>query len=173
MTNEIIVYTDGSALGNPGRGGWAYLVWDKKHNKINEMGGRSEHATNNQMELCALLNVLKHLQNIHESFEIVIFLDSDYVRNGITSWIHNWKKNSWRTANKKSVLNKELWVEIDEVMNNVSKKHKIHLKRVDAHTGIAGNEIVDQIAKSMAGNEPYLFFAGEKDEYEKLRRIVL
>lgn len=173
MVNEIIIYTDGSALGNPGPAGWGYLIWDKKNNKVSEMGGRMDHATNNQMELSGLLHALKHLENIHESFEITIFLDSDYTRNGITSWIHNWKKNSWKTANKKPVLNKDLWIQIDEVLEKVSKKHKINLKRVDAHTGIAGNETVDQIAKSMAGNEPYLFFVGDKDEYEKLRMIKL
>ena len=173
MKSEIVIYTDGSALGNPGRGGWAYLVWDKTKNKINEMGGRLDHATNNQMELYALLNALKHVEGINESFEVTIFLDSDYVRNGITSWIHNWKKNSWKTANKKPVLNKEIWIQIDEVLERVSKKHKINLKRVDGHSGVGGNETVDQIAKAMAGNVPYLFFVGDKNDFEKLRQINL
>lgn len=173
MSHDLIIYTDGSALGNPGPAGWGYLVWNKVDNTITEGGEYRDHATNNQMELSALLYVLKYLNNLKKSHDIVIYLDSDYVRNGITSWIHNWKKNNWHTANKKPVLNKELWIEIDQELQNAELKHKIKLMRVDGHTGVVGNEIVDLIAHTLAETKTWDHFSGKKDDFEKLRNVIL
>lgn len=173
MSKEIIFFTDGSALGNPGRGGWAYLMIDKKNNLIKENGGSSPHATNNQMELSAFLYALKEINNFAEEHEIVIYLDSEYVKNGITSWIHGWKRNGWRTAAKKPVLNKDLWVEIDEEYNTATAKQKLELKYVPGHSGVAGNEIVDVIARTLAAEEEYILYSGDKTEFELQKNIKL
>ncbi len=124
---SLEIYTDGSALGNPGRGGYAFLVLDKKDSSIKEFGGFADFATNNQMELTALLEALIFASKIKTPRNINIHLDSDYVRNGITLWIHNWKKNNWKTAGKKDVLNKELWQKIDQAMIDAEKIHNIKL----------------------------------------------
>lgn len=173
MSHTLIAYTDGSALGNPGPGGYGYLVWDKKNNIVIEGGGHQDHATNNQMELKALLEVLEYISALTEKHSAVIHLDSDYVRNGITSWIHNWKKNNWHTANKKPVLNKELWQQIDTTMQKAEKEHVIKLMRVDGHAGIAGNEIVDQIARTLAETQVWGYFTGPKELFESVRNIQL
>lgn len=92
MSHTIVVYTDGSALGNPGPAGFAYLIWNKDKNTVSEFGGHSEHATNNQMELLAFKWALQELTKYENSEDVVIHLDSEYVKNGITTWINNWKK---------------------------------------------------------------------------------
>lgn len=173
MSKEIIFFTDGSALGNPGRGGWAYLMIDKKNSLVKENGGSSPHATNNQMELKAFLESLKEIDDFTEEKEIVIYLDSEYVKNGITSWIHGWKKNGWRTAAKKPVLNKDLWIEIDEAYSAVITKQKLELKYVPGHSGVAGNEIVDTIARTLAAGEVYILYTGDKTNFELQKNIKL
>ena len=115
MKSKIIIYTDGSARGNPGKAGWAAILVNGK--KILEIGGRSDHATNNQMELTAPIEALKYLKKHlsrrakadKKTSPMEIFSDSKYVILGITEWIFNWQKNNWRNANKKLVLNRELW----------------------------------------------------------------
>ena len=108
----IKVYTDGSCLENPGKGGWAAII-------INESGrieikGSKENTTNNQMELTAPIMALK---KIPQGSKVQIFTDSKYVKSGITEWIHNWKKNGWKTADKKEVKNKNLWTKLDDLSN--------------------------------------------------------
>lgn len=163
----MVIYTDGSALGNPGRAGFGYLIWDIYKDTITDGGGFQKVGTNNQMEMYALLQSLQKLHNIEDGYHVTIFLDSEYVRNGITSWVHNWKKNNWITANKKSVLNKEIWQELDVAFSHAQQKHTITLKRVPGHAGIAGNEHVDKIAKSMAENNTWNFFSGSAQEFEE------
>ena len=104
----IKIYTDGSCIGNPGQGGWAAIILDKE--KKTEIKGNKKNTTNNQMELLAPIKALKE---IPKGSKVQIFTDSKYVKSGITEWIHNWKKNGWKTANKKEVSNKELWTELD------------------------------------------------------------
>ena len=108
----IKVYTDGSCLENPGKGGWAAIIVND--NKKTEIKGSKENSTNNQMELTAPIMALK---KIPKGSKVQIFTDSKYVKSGITEWIHNWKKNGWKTANKQPVKNKDLWNELD-LMNN-------------------------------------------------------
>ena len=110
----IKIYTDGSCIGNPGKGGWAAIIINDK--KKIEMKGSQENTTNNQMELLA---PIKALSKIPRDSKIQIFTDSKYVKSGITLWIHNWKKNGWKTANKQPVKNKELWTELDLLNNEV------------------------------------------------------
>ena len=104
----IKVYTDGSCLENPGNGGWAAIIIDD--GKKTQIKGSKKNTTNNQMELMAPIEALK---KIPKGSEVQIFTDSKYVKSGITEWIHNWKKNGWKTANKQKVKNKELWIELD------------------------------------------------------------
>ena len=108
----IKIYTDGSCLENPGNGGWAAIIIDEK--KKTEIKGSKKNTTNNQMELLAPIEALK---KIPKGSEVQIFTDSKYVKSGITEWIHNWKKNGWKTANKQEVKNKNLWTELDLLAN--------------------------------------------------------
>ena len=121
----IKIYTDGSCIGNPGKGGWAAIILNGD-NKT-EIKGSEKDTTNNQMELLAPIKALKE---IPKGSKVEIFTDSKYVKSGITEWIHNWKKNVWKTTNKKDVSNKELWTELD-LLNN---ECKISWNWVKAHS---------------------------------------
>ena len=139
----IKVYTDGSCLVNPGKGGWAAII-------INESGrieikGSKKNTTNNQMELTAPIMALK---KIPQGSKVQIFTDSKYVKSGITEWIHNWKKNGWKTANKKEVKNKYLWTKLDDL----SKSFDIEWIWVKAHSTDELNNEVDLLARSSASN---------------------
>ena len=139
----IKIYTDGSCLKNPGKGGWAAIIIN--NSKKIEIKGNKASTTNNQMELTAPIMALKKLP---KGSKVQIFTDSKYVKYGITEWINNWKKNGWKTTDKKAVKNKELWMELD----NLSKRFDIEWNWVKAHsTDILNNE-VDLLARSSASN---------------------
>ena len=137
----IKVYTDGSCLVNPGKGGWAAIIINNKEKT--EIKGSKENTTNNQMELTAPIMALK---KIPKGSKIQIFTDSKYVKSGITEWIHKWKKNGWKTADKKEVKNKDLWKELDEL----SSAFYIEWIWVKAHSTDALNNEVDLLARSSA-----------------------
>ena len=139
----IKVYTDGSCLENPGKGGWAAIII--VDGKKTEIKGSKENTTNNQMELLAPINALK---NIPKGSKVQIFTDSKYVKSGITEWIHNWKRNGWKTADKKDVKNKDLWTELDEL----SSYFKIEWSWVKAHSTDELNNKVDLLARSSANS---------------------
>ena len=134
----IEIYTDGSCLGNPGPGGWGAILLYNHHQK--KICGSNPDTTNNQMELKAVIEGLKALK---KPSEVIIYTDSQYVKNGITEWIKKWKVNNWKTANKKPVKNLELWQELD----CESSKHEIKWKWVKAHAGNKFNEMVDELAR--------------------------
>jgi len=136
---SIYIYTDGACSGNPGIGGWGAVIIIKNEKPIYLNGG-SEYTTNNKMELTA---AIKSLQYFTESKNIIIFTDSKYVMNGIESWIDNWKKNGWKTANKKKVKNQELWEKLDSEIS----KHTIKWKWIKGHTGNEFNEKADCLAR--------------------------
>ena len=139
----IKIYTDGSCLDNPGKGGWAaIIIIDGKETEIK---GSKENTTNNQMELLAPINALK---NIPKGSKVQIFTDSKYVRSGITEWIYNWKKNGWKTSDKKDVKNKDLWTELDEL----TKTFEIKWSWVKAHSTDELNNKVDLLARASANN---------------------
>jgi len=138
---KIIAYTDGSCLGNPGPGGWGVVLIYNQHTK--KISGHAEDTTNNKMELTAAIEALK---NLKESCKVELYTDSQYVKNGITQWLKNWEKNGFKTANKKDVKNKELWILLDEY----TKKHTVTWKWVKAHNGDKYNEMVDELARSAA-----------------------
>ena len=137
----IKIYTDGSCLENPGNGGWAAIIIDDE--KKTQIKGSKKNTTNNQMELLAPIEALK---KIPKGSKVQIFTDSKYVKSGITEWIHNWKKNGWKTAKKQPVKNKELWEELDLLAN----EFEISWNWVKAHSTDQLNNEVDLIAREAA-----------------------
>ena len=139
MNKKVDIYTDGACSGNPGPGGWGVLI--EIDNENIELSGGDRETTNNRMELMA---AIKALEEIDKDYEITLYTDSNYVKDGITSWITNWKKNNWKTASKKDVKNKELWIRLDEAI----KDKNISWVWVKGHAGNAGNEQADYLARS-------------------------
>jgi ribonuclease HI len=137
MKKKITIYTDGACSGNPGKGGWAAVIIEDKNEKT--ISGSEPLTTNNRMELSAVINALKEVG----SAELDIYTDSKYVKNGIESWIKNWKINGWMTAAKQPVKNKDLWLELDTL---VSEK-VIGWKWVKGHSNDHYNTTVDEAAR--------------------------
>ena len=135
----IKIFTDGACSGNPGIGGWGVVILINDNDPIFLNGGEIQ-TTNNQMELTATIKALKHFK---EHQLITLITDSKYVKDGIESWIANWKKNGWKTASKKPVKNKELWLELDSQI----AKHKITWEWVKGHAGDKYNERADFLAR--------------------------
>ena len=135
---KYVIYTDGACSGNPGPGGWGAVILNEEKNETN-MSGKEQSTTNNRMELMAPIMALK---KIKKDSKIIIYTDSIYLKNGITTWIKNWEKNGWKNANKKPVKNKDLWV----ALNELSKEQIIDWKWVKAHAGNKYNEIADKLA---------------------------
>jgi ribonuclease HI len=137
----ITIYTDGSCLNNPGNGGWAAII--NINNDIKKISGGVKDTTNNKMELMA---PIKALQEIKEKQSIEIYTDSEYVRLGITDWVHKWIKNDWQNSKKEPVKNKELWIQLYDL----NKLHEIKWIWVKAHSGNVLNEEVDLLARQAA-----------------------
>ena len=135
---SIKVYTDGACKGNPGPGGWGVYIQSNEDEK--ELYGGNPETTNNQMEMQAALEALKHLKDEDEIIEL--YTDSNYLRQGITEWIHKWKKNNWKTAAKKPVANRDLWIEISDL----NEKMTVEWNWVKGHAGDPGNERADELA---------------------------
>ena len=139
IKETVQIFTDGACKGNPGVGGWGVLI--KSSNYINELKGYEKLTTNNRMELIA---VIEGIKSIEKNVNIEITTDSKYVKNGINLWINNWKKNDWKTSSKKPVKNKELWLDLDKLVQN----YNIEWKWVKGHSGHPGNERADQLANA-------------------------
>jgi ribonuclease HI len=137
----IKIYTDGSCINNSGNGGWAAII--NNDGNVIKINGGEKNTTNNKMELMA---PIKALQKIKENEKIEIYTDSQYVKLGITEWIHKWIKNNWQTSKKEPVKNKELWVQL----YNLTKSFEIKWIWVKAHAGNILNEEVDSLAKQAA-----------------------
>ncbi|MDC1256113.1 ribonuclease HI [Pelagibacteraceae bacterium] len=137
MKEKITIYTDGACSGNPGKGGWAAVIIEDENEKT--ISGSEMLTTNNRMELLAVINALKEVSSV----EIDIYTDSKYVKNGIESWIKNWKMNGWMTAAKQPVKNKDLWLELDALVT----KKEIEWKWVKGHSNDHYNTIVDEAAR--------------------------
>ena len=149
MSKKIEIYTDGSSLGNPGKGGWGVVIIENK--KITkELGGHEKMTTNNRMELQAVIEALKYLPTRQDlvGMEVEIHADSAYVLGGVTTWIHNWEKNNWRTTDKKPVLNQDLWQKLIALVR--SSKNKIIWQKVKGHSGHIWNDKADEIATTCA-----------------------
>ena len=135
----ITIYTDGACSGNPGIGGWGVVIL--KNNKEDTfLNGGNDNTTNNRMELTAAIEALKYFEDRQT---ITLITDSKYVKDGIQSWIQNWKKNGWKTAAKKPVKNKELWIELDQFIS----RHTISWEWVKGHDGNVYNEKADYLAR--------------------------
>ncbi|MCR5761510.1 MAG: ribonuclease HI [Sphaerochaetaceae bacterium] len=139
---RIDIFTDGGCSGNPGPGGWAYVILNDGKLIVNSSGG-NPHTTNNIMELTAVIRAIGDCMAMGVK-DFSIHTDSQYVKNGITQWIYNWKKNGWRTASKDPVKNKELWTELD----NLNSKCNINWVWVKGHAGIEYNEMCDSLVRA-------------------------
>lgn len=149
MSNLFEVYTDGSSLGNPGPGGFGVVVISKGK-IVKEIGGFDKNTTNNRMELLGAIEALKYLNNLKDISKTVIYVDSAYVLGGVTLWINNWEKNGWKTANKKDVLNKDLWLELISLNRKFSDK--IIWQKVKGHSTNIYNNRADFIATNCASS---------------------
>ncbi|MDA9980468.1 MAG: ribonuclease HI [Candidatus Pelagibacterales bacterium] len=137
--NIINIYTDGACSGNPGPGGWGAYI--DNAGLVTELSGREEDTTNNRMELKA---VIEALNSFTSKTNLNLYTDSKYVMDGSSKWIENWKKNGWKTAQKKAVKNQDLWIELDKLVHF----HQIHWVWVKGHDGNLGNERADYLATS-------------------------
>jgi ribonuclease HI len=135
---HVVIYTDGACSGNPGPGGWGAILMSGHHRK--EMSGGEAGTTNNRMELFAAIAALEQLKR---PSRVELHTDSAYLKNGITQWIHGWKRNGWRTADKKPVKNAELWQRLD----TATARHKIEWHWVKGHAGHPENERADELAR--------------------------
>jgi ribonuclease HI len=146
MTNPPLeIYTDGACLGNPGRGGWgAILIWQDQKK---ELSGGEANTTNNRMELMA---AIKALEAVKRPVPIRLVSDSTYLRDGITKWIHGWRKNGWKTASKNPVANQDLWQRLDDL----NQSHDISWEWVKGHSGHPMNERCDDMARQEAERLP-------------------
>lgn len=146
---QLFAYTDGACSGNPGPGGWGVLLIARKGDSVlkeRELKGGEPDTTNNRMELLAAINALEALER---SSAITLVTDSAYVKNGVESWIHGWKRNGWKTSNKKPVKNVDLWQRLDEAR----LRHDVTWEWIKGHAGHPENERADELAR--AGMEPF------------------
>jgi ribonuclease HI len=137
-TTPVVIYTDGACSGNPGPGGWAAIL--TYGDSCKEISGGEPVTTNNRMELMAAISALETLK---QPRHVELHTDSEYVMKGITQWIHGWKRNGWKTADKKPVKNAELWQRLDEAR----RRHQIKWHWVRGHAGHAENERADELAR--------------------------
>src|SRR3989344_6102912 len=183
-SKNVIIFTDGSSRGNPGPGGFAAIIimpqnrdlqFTTNNLQLVELGGRETHTTNNRMEIKAAIEALSYLSNLklktygfdgltipsQSRDNIKIYTDSSYVLNGITKWIHGWKRNGWKTKAKEPVENQDLWESLDKAVSG----KKIEWKLVGGHIGLAGNERCDEIATAFADNLNPELYVGPVEKY--------
>lgn len=144
MQKNVVIYTDGSCLGNPGPGGYGTILLYKQHRK--ELSGGFRLTTNNRMELLA---AIIGLESLKDSCLVELTTDSQYVRLGITQWLAGWKRNNWRTSQKQPVKNQDLWQRLDQACS----KHKVNWHWVKAHNGHPENERCDELARAAATHQ--------------------
>jgi ribonuclease HI len=138
---QVQLITDGACLGNPGPGGWASIL--RHGDKARELSGSAPLTTNNRMELTAAIEGLRALR---ETCDVEVVTDSEYLKNGITSWIHGWKRNGWKTASKKPVMNQDLWQDLDDLV----AKHKVRWTWTKGHASHQDNNRADELATRAA-----------------------
>ena len=146
---DLFAYTDGACSGNPGPGGWGVLLIAKDGDTVlkeRELSGGEPDTTNNRMELLAAIQALETLDR---PSDLTVVTDSAYVKNGVTGWIHGWKRNGWKTSNKKPVKNADLWQRLDEAQH----RHNVTWEWIKGHAGHEENERADELAR--AGMAPY------------------
>jgi ribonuclease HI len=159
VRRSILVFTDGAASGNPGPGGWAAIILDLK-NQIIELGGGERHTTNNRMEMLATVEALRKLSGTKVPIEIRT--DSKYVIDGVTKWVHGWKKRDWKTAAGEPVVHPDLWQALDEL----NQSHQITWTYVPGHSGVPGNERADEIAVAFSQGKTLELYTGPASKYD-------
>jgi len=142
VSGPIHVYTDGACSGNPGDGGFGVYMHDEKKNTF-ELSGGEKDTTNNRMEMLASIKALECLESA-ASLNLIIYTDSQYLKNGINSWIKGWKKNGWKTANRDPVKNKDLWIRLDDLQTKLTPRWEW----VPSHSNVFGNERADALARN-------------------------
>lgn len=142
-SNEIVIYTDGGCSGNPGPGGWGVVVI--YNGQARQLSGGEHNTTNNRMELMAAINALSIVVNteVFKGLPVTVNIDSQYVKNGITSWIKGWKAKGWRTSDKKPVKNQDLWEKLDALNSSLN----VTWNWVKGHAGVQYNEVCDQLCQ--------------------------
>ncbi len=157
MKEKTLIFTDGAAKGNPGKGGFGVVI---SHNgTITEIGGFKEYTTNNEMELKAVVEALKEVAS--KKVPVEIYTDSKYVVDGAKGWVFGWVKNGWKTATKTDVLNKDLWQELLPLLGKV----EIAWHKIPGHSGLAGNERADVIASTFAERGVFPLYSGAQADY--------
>jgi ribonuclease HI len=153
MDTALRIYTDGGCSGNPGPGGWAYVIilqTFQGENIVAQNKGSQKDTTNNRMELTAVIEALRALKTMDSvPRQAVVYTDSQYVQKGITEWIHAWKRNSWRTSDKKPVKNQELWIELD----SLAAEFSLFWEWIKGHAGNEYNEICDRMTQEAIAAE--------------------
>ena len=143
MTAPVVIYTDGACKGNPGPGGWGALLQSRGHER--ELFGGESQTTNNRMELIA---VIRALESLKRPATVEVYTDSQYVKNGIETWINVWKRNGWKTSQRKPVKNADLWLELDRL----AASHRISWHWVKGHADTTGNQRADELANRGAAS---------------------
>jgi ribonuclease HI len=162
-TSHIVVFTDGAAKGNPGPGGWAAIIVTPA-GEVTELGGGSPYTTNNKMELSGAMFALEHLRRTPGRVEI--HTDSKYLIDGITKWIHGWRRKGWKTASGGDVLNRDLWEGLAALLAERGKENAVSWRHVRGHAGIPGNERADVIAVSFSNDDREPLYRGPLAAYD-------
>lgn len=149
MNAPIKIYTDGACSGNPGPGGWGAVILNHE-GEVSEIGGFDPHTTNNRMELLAVIEGLKAVESLSSPIEI--FSDSKYLLGGAQTWMRNWKRKGWKTAQGSQVLNRDLWEKLDGLIETLGEK--ISWNYIPGHAGLFGNTRADEIAVAFSKREP-------------------
>ncbi|HEY4498447.1 MAG TPA: ribonuclease H [Candidatus Paceibacterota bacterium] len=175
IQDSILIFTDGASKGNPGPGGWGVVIAfslglsaESLGEKVIELGGRQEHTTNNRMELTAAIKALEGIPDLLKSSKpqalspkLRIYSDSTHLINGITKWVHGWKRNGWITSTKKEVENRDLW----ESLNGLVTGKHIEWKKVTGHADTPGNARADEIASAFGDGEKPKLYSGLRAQY--------
>ena len=156
----IIAFTDGAAKGNPGPGGWGAVIVTPD-SRVRELGGGAPHTTNNRMEMSGAIAALQFIAN--QPGPVAIYTDSTYLIQGITQWIHGWRKRGWKTAEGAEVLNRELWEQLSNLI--AVRDVRVEWHWVRGHVGTPGNERADQISVAFAQQQPPDLYAGSLSDY--------
>ncbi len=168
--NQIIIFTDGSSSGNPGPGGWGTIIAcqvsaDAHDCSVVELGGHEDLTTNNRMELTAVIAAADYILNNSKEGSVTIHTDSSYVIQGITKWVKGWISKGWITSTKEPVSNRDLWENLNSLVEKIELKNDITWKQIKGHAGIPGNERADVIATAFTANQNPQLFNGPQSRY--------
>ena len=160
---EIVVFTDGASLGNPGPGGYGAVIVFQDLDEVIELGGSKGNTTNNEMEMTAALSALAYLS--HNSLPVHIYTDSAYLINGITKWVHGWEKNGWRTKSDEPVSHERIWKDLVSLVRARGTVGAVSWHKVSGHAGMPGNERADTIATQFGKGQMVELYRGRLSQY--------